>query len=197
MISEVQICNMAVGHIGVKGILSLEENHETARKCKLYYSLARDGALRDANWNFATSFAKLTKLADSIPGWEFLYAKPSNCLKVRKIFNEAGAYRPMFTDFRVVHAPILNVPAVATSLEFAWAEITYATKDPNVFDAKFVEYLSYKLASMLAVPLTGKEDVGQGLASLASRILSDSRFANATEGSITPIKYSPLIESRS
>ena len=196
MISEVQICNMAVGHIGVKGILSLEENHETARKCKLYYSIARDAALRDANWNFATSFAKLVKLADAAPGWEYLYAKPLNCVKVRKIFNDSSLHRPMLNDFRVIQAPNLNVPAIATSLELAWAEITYLTKDTNVFDPKFVEDLSYKLASMLAVPLTGKEDVGRGLAALAAGILGDTIHANATEGSITPKKYSPLIESR-
>ena len=188
---------MATGHIGVKGIISLEESHETARKCKLYYSTARDAALRDANWNFATKIVALAKLNDYVPGWSFLYARPANCVKVRKVLDQAALHRPNIYDFRVMHAPTLNVPAIATNVELAWAEITHSVKDPNVFDAKFVEYLSYKLAGMLAIPLTGDQGLASGMSSMASSILSGSIISNATEGAISSKNYSPLIESRS
>lgn len=196
MSSIVEICNLALNHIGAKSISSLDEASENARKCKLVYAPLRDAVLRDHSWNFATANELLALLDESMPGWNFIYAQPVKCLNVRKIFSEVVLSNPSPLDFKILLSPTTKTKSIASNLEFAWCEFTYQVTDPALFDTKFVEALSYRIGSALAQPLTGNIQLAQALLQMSIGITEKAVLQNAREGSHQKPNYSSLIESR-
>ena len=83
MTSKVQICNLALAHIGQKSVASLDEASVPATYLNLYYDAARDAALRDYNWNFATKTIALADLGTpDRDDYDYMYAFPSACARV-------------------------------------------------------------------------------------------------------------------
>lgn len=196
MSSVLQICNLALGHIGVKSIMSVDEASENARKCKLFYEPLRDTVLRGHSWNFATAYEQLAVLDESIPGWGLLYSEPARCLSIRKIISESSLVSPVAVDHKLILSPDSKVKAVATNLENAWAEFTYQVTDPTLFDAQFVEALSYRLGAALAQPLAGNIQMGQGLLQMSVTIMDSAKLSNSREGSQQKPNYSSTLAAR-
>lgn len=196
MSSIVEICNMALGHIGMKSISSVDEASENARKCKLFYEPLRDTVLRGCAWNFATAYEELAVLDESIPGWRLLYSQPNRCLSVRKVFSESSLTNPIPVNHKIILSPDSKVKAIAADLEGAWVEFTYQVTDPSMFDAQFIEALSYRLGAALAQPLAGNIQMGQGLLQMSTTIMDSAKLSNAREGSQQKPNYSSLVEAR-
>ena len=71
MISQVEICNLALTHLGVKTITLLTEPSEGARRIKAVYDSTRDSVLRAHNWNFAGKTEALAEISgEPTLGWE-------------------------------------------------------------------------------------------------------------------------------
>ncbi len=101
-VTQTVICNMALSHVRKTPISAVTEQSENARKCMLFYDIARRAALRSCDWNFASSKVKLAELGnvdraianptvladqDFYPGFSFLYAEPANAIRFRGVFN--------------------------------------------------------------------------------------------------------------
>lgn len=196
MSSVVEICNLALNHIGAKSISSIDEASENARKCKLVYAPLRDAVLRDHAWNFATASEQLALLDETLPGWGYIYAQPARCLNVRKIFSEAELANPIPSDFKILLSPTTKTKSIAAKLELAWCEFTYQVTDPLIFDPKFVEALSYRIGAALAQSLAGNIQLGQGLLQMSVSITEKAVLQNSREGSQQRPNYSSLIEAR-
>lgn len=194
--SVVQICNLALNHIGAKTITSLDESSESARKCSLVYAPLRDAVLRDFAWNFATATEQLALLDETIPGWDFLYVQPIRCLNVRRVFSEVALANPTPSDFKILLSPTTKTKCIASKIETAWCEFTYQVTDPTVFDPKFIEALSYRIGASLAQSLAGNIQLGQALLQMSIGITEKAVLENAKEGSQQKPNYSSLIESR-
>ena len=80
MSSAVEICNLALSHLGSSGIDALDERSEAAAACTTFYAICRDMVLRDAPWPFATKMQALA-LVEEDPNteWGFSYRYPSDC----------------------------------------------------------------------------------------------------------------------
>jgi hypothetical protein len=198
MIQQIDICNMALSHIAVKSITSIDEQSEPARKCKLFYNPALDAYLRDHDWNFAGQNEALALIADeTIHGWGYLYKYPSNCLFVRKIFDESTDFTTKDSElFDLVQSPDTNQKAIATDVATAYIRFTKRVTDANMFDPLFVEGFSYKLASLIAKPLTGNETLGEKMAIQAERIGNRAKVTNKTERRETLKKVSSYEDAR-
>jgi hypothetical protein len=196
MASVVEICNLALNHIGAKTISSIDEASEIARRCKLIYEPLRDAVLRDHAWNFATASEQLAVLNETLPGWLFLYAQPSNCINVRRVFNTIAVANPANQDFKILLSPDTKTKSIAANLEASWCEFTYKVTDPNVFDPKFIEALSYRMGASLAQPLAGNILLGQALLQMSVAITEKAVLQNAREGSQQKPIFSSLIEAR-
>jgi hypothetical protein len=196
MASNVEICNLALGHIGHKRILDLNENTSTARACKDAFSILRDASLRDGNWKFATLSVPLAPIDESVPGWSYIYKQPSDCLKLLKVFNEGTISFPIPQDFEPTLSPTTQVQAIVTNVELAWAKYVKRVLDPNLFDAKFIEYFSYRLGAALCVPLTGDSVKAQSLMQISRTVLAEADLINGREGSQQKPSYSSLIKAR-
>jgi hypothetical protein len=197
MITQVDICNLALSHLGQRAISSLTEPNEQARKCNLIYATTRDAVLRAASWNFATKIEPLAAISDEeILGWDYLYMCPVKCLYIRKIYNEDTIDLAEPQEFRQLLSPTSNQKAIATDVEEAYIEYTYQIVDPNLFDSLFVDAFSTLMASKLAQPLTGDSAMGSKLFNLYASTIDQAKVANANEGKQTRVESSGYLEAR-
>lgn len=181
-VTNIEICNMALGYIAKTRIFSLEDRSEEARMCKLYYDHARKMLLRNYTWGFARRVSRLSPLNKAVAGYEYVYAYPSECLAVRKIYNEQGAsvkeYEKEKYDIFVMDN---GVVAIACNVEDAFIEYTHDTVDADTFSVDFVEALSRFVAYNIAQSLTGSASMAQEQYQLFRETLVNAKLASANE----------------
>ena len=149
--TRVQISNLAISHLGTgKTIVSIDESSEEARSCDIFYEVARDDALRDGYWPFATAIEDLG-LVQTNPNneWGYSYRYPSNCLMFRKI--QSGIRndnRQSQVPFRIGRDDTGKL--IFTDEATPTCEYTLKITDTSEFDSDFVMAMSYKLAYLIA-----------------------------------------------
>jgi len=214
MPSVVEICNLALAHIGGARIQALTDNSAGANACALIYEPLRDSALRDFPWNFAESRQVLALMDETASGWNYVYQFPSDCIRALHIYNpisgnsvEEGYYRDgQFyhdtaragtdkIDFQVALNAAKNSRVILTNKESAELVYTARVSDPNLFDPLFVRALSYAMAADMAVPLKGSAQLKDQLLRDYIRIVSKAQVSNANEFHKIPnhiSKYVPV-----
>lgn len=147
IIDEVQICNMALGKLGEREIISSldDEESETARTCKLHYEHIRNTLLESHVWNFAMSRAVLSRNAES-PEFQFAYSfqLPANCLRVVELYQSGSDY--------AIESKNLLVDDDTASIIFISKET-----NPTKFSALFVDAFATRLAAEMADQLTNSQ----------------------------------------
>lgn len=198
MPSAVQVCNMALSHIGSEArvsSISPPDGSVEAGYCAAFYDLARTEMLEPGTWAFSLTRAQLAEVANASAAWTYAYALPSNCLRALRIlapsialtvFNQ-DAYT-MRTDDRSsadfeIEGEVLYTNAPEAVLLYV-QDVTDSTK----FSASFTSALSYLLASYLAGPIIkGSEgmQVGDGMRQRAMSLADVSAAASANASSST------------
>jgi len=174
--NETTICNLALGKLGAKTVMSLNDASPEARAAKLHYAATRDEVLRAHRWNFAIKRVKLTRLAEApLFGWSAQYMLPADCLRVLQV----NGYEETQREGR------WEVEARRLLTSSACAKMKYVSRvtDCNLFDALFVKALALKLAAELAKPLTGSGQLAGDLLTEYERITGPTaRGADVFEG---------------
>lgn len=137
--SDTQICNIALGQIGVGRIADIEGTTQVERDCKAIYSDARDEVLSDYDWAFARKKVELARLSSDPPfGFDYAYALPSDCISPRNLYGRG-------TRFEIVGDQLHCDLETDCYLTYT-ARIT----NPVLFPSKFVTALSHRLAAYLS-----------------------------------------------
>lgn len=182
--AEAQICNKALGRIGVKTWIDdlTTDQSEEAEACNVFYVDERDSLLKRFPWPFATKRAQLVLLAnESRSGWAYCYALPSDCLQARYIWpnglnqilytpvqpsNLSGVWTNPRTpryDQRVPYAieKQTNSDDMMICCDFGSSvngqpELVYTARitDVSKFSPLFTDALAWLLAQDIAMPLT-------------------------------------------
>ena len=150
---ETTICNIALGKIGATRITALTDASQAARFCSLFYAQCRDEVLRMHAWNFAGDRATLSQLAAAPTfGWAVQYQLPTTCLRVLQL----NGFEP--TEQR----SLFEIEQGRLLTDETTAQITFTARvtDCNLYDPLFIKALAVKLASELAMPLTGSRSQG-------------------------------------
>ena len=85
MASEVDICNLALGHLGDAATVSSlnpPEGSAQAEHCARFYPIARDSLLELHAWNFSTTRVALASLGSDWPEWQYCYACPTDAVNL-------------------------------------------------------------------------------------------------------------------
>lgn len=186
--SVTEICNLALGHLGQAHIDHIDEASTEARECKRFYAAARDAALRGHDWDFARVRAQLAALAETVPDWAFVYQLPADCLAPRWLVQADRNARPI--RFRVEGRRLL------TDQDSAVLAYTARIADVMLFDDSFIEALSYKLASHLALPLTEDLRRRQMMEQLFASALLTAKVDDANQDQSMPDWVPDWIEER-
>lgn len=172
MASDPELASAALHLLGEKSITALTDDTERARVANALYAMTRDATLRAHPWRFAL---KRKELAADVTGpiFEFTtsYTIPSDALRVLK------------TDW--TPPPIWRVEArkVVTD-QGAPIKILYIAQitDPQQFDALFIEAFIMRLASKMAVAVSGNYKRGADLFLMYKDALSEARSLSGQEG---------------
>ena len=185
--SEVAIVNNALGMLGDKPIVALDESSDRASLASRLYATIRDSVLRAYPWNFAIRRVALAQSAD-VPSWEYKYqyALPSNpyCLKVLETnIDDTDAWR--------IEGRFLLTDAKAVKIRYI-AKI----EDPVQFDDLFTEAFTAKLALEMAYALTSNKSLTDSLYQLYKEKLKEARATDASENSSRTTQTSTLTDVR-
>lgn len=200
MATQVGICNLALGRIGSrKPLASLEENRPEAQQCAAIWDTVVETALGSAWWTFATGRAVLAQSATETerPGWEYVYALPSDCVQVRGLW--AGVRTPaphMRTPFAVEANDAGDGKVLLT--DDAEAQLTYTRRLTTVplYPPLFTDALAWMLASELALSLPVKPDLSRNAFQRAELALARAAAAALREGQEDAPPESELISVR-
>ncbi|HSW00023.1 MAG TPA: hypothetical protein VLI39_07615 [Sedimentisphaerales bacterium] len=213
MASVVDLCNLALSHLGAYAIQALSDAVKEAKECNRLYPFARDASLRDFDWNFASARKVLAESAETVTGWAYVYAYPSDCIAARQIIDvtDGSVYAEWEEGGNVsvrVSGPQGKLPfdvvlnstksgrLICTNIEAAELRYTAQVTDPNLFDALFTDALSWRLASELAQPLRGDLRLAQSLFQMYLAKLARARSENANEMHMDPQDTSSFVEAR-
>ena len=177
---KIDICNMALAHLGLESISSLTQDDERTRRCLLFYEPVKKELLRTHNWGFANVMEPLTLLAAADePEKPYMYAYPADCLFLRRIFGDSAGQKNV--SFREVFRPDLHARVIFCALPQAQVEYTRDIKDENLFDSAFVYAFSLALAADLALTLTGDRALAQQIWQKYTLALQEARRSNMSE----------------
>jgi hypothetical protein len=188
MASVLDICNLALSHIGEAANLSSidpPEGSVAAELCSRFYAIARDNVLVMHDWGFATRRALPVSLADVPAGWQYAYALPADLLKVIKVVPDESGCAEWWANHYAVESGVL-VSQMASPMLVYVAREEDATRYPSLF----VQALSLYLASLLAGPII-KGDTGASMAknclALVQSILAQAIAVDARQGRDKPL----------
>jgi hypothetical protein len=176
MATEVDICNLALAHLGdTATVASIDppEGSAQAEHCSRFYPIARDGLLEMHSWGFATKRVQLALLSEAWGEWTYAYAQPNDAVNLIAVIDPTatddysqtlenvavtagGSYVPQAFSCEINET---GVPVILTDLENAALRYTAQVSDTGNFSPLFVTTLAWYLASMLAGPLI-KGDAG-------------------------------------
>lgn len=182
-ITKVMICNLALSEIGLRSIAALTETNERARKCNLIFDITVDDVLRAHPWSFATKQEALALVSGETVAeleYDYVYAYPSKCLMIRKLYTQDTLLDPTPIKFKELNSST-NTKIIATDLENAYIEYTAQVNDVTVFDPAFVKALAYKMAADMAVPLCGDSSLANDKLKKYLEQLDDAKRLNKIE----------------
>jgi len=187
--NEVEVCNLALSRIGQgasKPVQSLTEGGETANACYRVFAPAMAAMLREAAWPFATRSALLASSAETVDGWEYVYAYPDNCaflLAVGDSDTDATRLpaRQQRQAFKLVAAASGESLLVATNTQDARAWYTLHVTNPHFGDALFQDALAWRVAGELALALKANPKMAENAGRQYELAISKALAAVANE----------------
>ena len=193
MADETSIANLALAHLGQNQIMSLTDDSATARFCAIYYPQSRDEVLASHPWTFALKRANLSRLSTSpVSQWDYQFQLPADCIRVMQMNG--------FGWWQAEGQWVVEGRVILTDDQTASIKYIYRITDAAQFTPLFVEAVSVKLASRLAVPLAGDKSMMQSLLSEYERITGPkARRTDAFEGNppiVPAFVNSELVRSR-
>ena len=163
-----EIINIALARLGESPIQTIDEGTAVANAAKTIYDSARRAALRDYNWSFALKESKLSRMEQCGSSfYAYAFALPGDCVR---IIRAAGS-----ADYETAGAFVYsNSPELTV-------QYTADIDDAGLFDSKFIEALSYKLASELAMPVKGSPELMANYNNAYLSLAKGSAAESATE----------------
>lgn len=152
MASEVDLCNLSLSHFGQDATVSAidpPDGSAEAEHCARFYPIARDQALEDGTWTFATYRETLAELTNDREDWAYRYALPANCIKPRVVLADG------YTDSENDGEPFEREnDSIYTNAPDATLVFTKRITDPTKFTPLFNVAVSWLLGSYVAGPIT-------------------------------------------
>ena len=155
MASEVDICNLALSHLGqARQITSISppDGSAEAALCHRFFPIARGLILEAHNWGFATVRVALAATGTPPEPWAYQYAMPSDAVGdgIQALFidedntpQEYAIERDLSTGQTVIY----------TDVEDAAVKYTTLVTDINKYSSTAQFALSLLLSSLLAGPI--------------------------------------------
>lgn len=186
-LSSIELCSSALIKIGANSIGSFEDGTAEARIARSLYPLIRDALLTAHPWSFATTTARLPRLADDpIADFAYAYALPADFLKALGAGPD-GRGRGLI--YQLAGGRLLtNAPEVT---------LTYLGRPgEGAFPPFFSAALVTRLAAEFCIPLTENGSRAERLQQLADNELKLARLIDSQQDTPQRVEDFTLIRAR-
>lgn len=174
MASAVDICNVALSHLGDAGnVASIDppEASTQARLCARFYPIARDEVLESHTWRFNTRRKALTSVAlpTAVGGeWSYAYALPTACLRPFAVY-VPGVTAPGRTEDFTIETADDGSEILFTGVDEAYLRYVVSVTDVSRFPPSVRALIAARLAVYLANPITRNADTVKAMEALYQR----------------------------
>ena len=195
MATEVDICNLALAHLGDDATiasLSPPEGSAQAEKAARFYPIARNTLLEMHTWNFAAKRGNIALTTNSLDQWDYAYVAPADMMSPVAIISPTAQndyatrmsagdtpggitsnYAPTIVAGQYTPQQFeIEGDLIYTNQENAMLRYQAFITDPSLFSPLFVITLSWHLASMLAGPVI-KGDQGAAEAKRCTQMMTN------------------------
>jgi hypothetical protein len=160
MASVLDICNLALAHIGDRAnVTSIDppEGSAQAEHCARFYPMARDTLLNMHPWSFAQKRVALADVSLVVPPpdkWQYSYAAPGDLVKVLGVYDPNGMYDEDKSEYEYeLGSDVGGTKVIYANAEDAIIRYVSLVSDSAQWPPIFVEALAWLLASYLAGPI--------------------------------------------
>ena len=193
MATEVDICNLALAHLGDDATIATikpPEGSAQAEKAARFYTIARDTLLQMHSWNFASKRISLALTTNTLDQWDYAYAAPSDMMSPVAVISPSAQndyatrmssgdtpggitsnYAPTIVAGQYTPQQFaIEGSLIYTNQENAMLRYQAFVTDPTLFSPLFITTLSWHLAAMLAGPVI-KGDQGMAEAKRSTQMM--------------------------
>ncbi|MHC4983877.1 MAG: hypothetical protein ACYTF6_12025 [Planctomycetota bacterium] len=196
-VSEVSICNQALGWLGQDPLTSLEDQNVRGDLCRANYPVLRDTMLEDRAWSFAQRRERSeTADQDSISSL-YKHTVDEDWLLILRVFEDTNSLRAPY-DSQAVQAQWHregDFVYAKSSVVYLWG-ITRVT-DVTKYTEGFRQALAARLAADMAIPLTENRNLQSDMWALYERKLNEASVRDGQQGRNERVGNSRLIAVRS
>lgn len=185
-VAKVKICNDALAQLPVKRIQSLDEKSAQAVACQSAFDRILKELLRLVNWKFALKSTALALAKQT--GEKRYYTIPADCTFMKDILDEQG--EPIGSSWNVEGNQI-----VTKETKIIGQYISHE-KALEKMDPLFQSALVYRLASEIAIELTGADSVMGRNYQRYQISLEQAKFENSREGIDPILDGNPFLDAR-
>jgi len=209
-------------------VASVNDNSAQAGACNRFYDFARQRVLERCFWDFATKTAALALLLDQstlstqselvFPGWRYIYAEPTDCLRALAVttqygmrlnpytrswwydMSQAPQWGPYRPPWRRAIDQISATPGqsidILTDQDSAW--LVYVTDVPNVnlWTQAFQECVAWNLAAKIAGPVSANQMAKANAVKMADQSITSAMMIELNSQQPDPYPDSPAITAR-
>lgn len=195
MASDVDLANMALGHLGSEPVvtsLNPPDGTVEAGYVKRYLAIARQQALEMCTFAWTKKRAILAEVDNPSDVWTYAYARPADCLIPLRVLQVTQVRQTTWPFSPIVNEDDVRIFTERGSAEFEIEGTSILTHEPEAVllykrditdltktSSTFVGALSYLLASYLAGPII-KGSEGANTAQKLKQIARDMLATAAT-----------------
>ena len=175
--SEVEICNMALGLAGTADFIQslTDATSVNARRCNQFFTQAVESVLRKHDWHCAAKRVQLSQNETTpVFEYEYAYSIPADCVRLINIYGDDVGYSPY--DRWVV-----NKRNVETDLGTAYLKYVAFPEDYRDLDVLLAKSIAYELALMLAPTLMKDKEVYGILFQASQTVLREAKAMDTLE----------------
>lgn len=175
MASRLEIFQLVAQHLGQdQTLVDPDENLPLAGLIRAVWDVARKATLRGNIWNFATNRVQIAADA-AVPAFGFSaqFTMPPDFIRIADVMGMVDRGRDWTFENGKVLANVVTL----------YLRYVFDNQVPETWSDQFALVLSYKIAEMIAVNVTGDENLRQGLAEMFKMALAE---AQANDGQENP-----------
>lgn len=174
MTNDTDLANAALGLIGEPQITAItDQSSKEARACLKFADAARRETLRLGRWNCATKRANLTEISPvPVAGYAHQYQLPTDWLRLMEVNGEAVKESEEFFE---IEGRALLIDAETVWIRYV-RDIGIGACDPLLQAA-----VAVRLASKIAIPLSGRIEQADAMETLFQRRLAEAMGIDSKE----------------
>lgn len=192
MATVIEICNLALTHLGQAPIISFEDpNNRVEELCGIHYPLVRDVIVESRMWTFATVRARIETTQKDEWGAQYLHNVPEDWLKVFRAYRRVNVTgKGPQANWVMEGNKILSDEKIL----YIWGVIRIT--DPSTFPPMVVSTMAERLASDMCVTITENRRLKNDLLKAHEKSLNEASSRDGGQGRSEIIESNRLIGAR-